>query len=314
MFSSQIRRTMNVVKIIERFPDEHTCREDLKMKRENDGIHCDRCGSLRLNWLENRSQWHCKDCKTRKTLRSGSIMQDSKLPVRTWYLCMAMMTMSKKPMSAHEMQRQLGFKRYEPIWAMMHKIRKAMAQRDALYTLEGEVELDEGHFAVPVKSGTRLKCGLGSERRRPVAVMAETALLENHQTGERYSQCRYFKMKVLEKSSSKEINETVDESLDERTIVLSDKSNRYLDISDIVEGHVTCYSDKESTNTTLKWVHIAISNAKRTLLGIYHCIKGKNLQAYLDEFCYKLNRRYFGNGLFDRLLLAVASSRCIQTD
>ena len=67
-------------------------------------------------------------------------------------------------------------------------------------------------------------------------------------------------------------------------------------------------STKETTKTTLKWVHIAISNAKRTLLGMYHKIKGKYLQLYLDEFCYKLNRRYFGNNLFDKLTLALAKN------
>ena len=50
----------------------------------------------------------------------------------------------------------------------------------------------------------------------------------------------------------------------------------------------------------LKWVHIAISNAKKTLLGVFHKIKVKYLQAYLYEFCYKLNLKYFGEKLFDR--------------
>ncbi|MFN8134987.1 MAG: transposase, partial [Bacteroidales bacterium] len=65
---------------------------------------------------------------------------------------------------------------------------------------------------------------------------------------------------------------------------------------------------KETTTKTLPWVHIAISNAKRTLLGIYHKIKGKYLQLYLDEFCYKLNRRYFGERLFDRLTIAMTDN------
>ncbi len=75
---------------------------------------------------------------------------------------------------------------------------------------------------------------------------------------------------------------------------------------DYVETHVSEKSSKQTTISTLKWVHIAISNAKRNLLGVYHKIKGKYLQLYLDEFCYKLNRRNFGNRLFDRLTLAVA--------
>ena len=67
-------------------------------------------------------------------------------------------------------------------------------------------------------------------------------------------------------------------------------------------------STKETTANTLKWVHIAISNSKRNLLGVYHKIKGKYLQLYLDGFYYKLNRRYFGDRIFDRLVLNVAKS------
>lgn len=57
----------------------------------------------------------------------------------------------------------------------------------------------------------------------------------------------------------------------------------------------------------LPWVHIAISNAKRLFLDIYHDITGRYLQNYLNEFCYKFNRRYFGLNLFDRLLIAAVS-------
>jgi hypothetical protein len=86
--------------------------------------------------------------------------------------------------------------------------------------------------------------------------------------------------------------------------VFSDKSTSYVDISDFVELQMTEKSDKQTTAETLKWVHIAISNAKRNLLGNYHEIKGKCLQLYLNEFCYKLNRRYFGEKLFYRLVIA----------
>jgi hypothetical protein len=66
-------------------------------------------------------------------------------------------------------------------------------------------------------------------------------------------------------------------------------------------------TDKKPTKTTLKWVHIVVSNAKRTFLRIYDKIREKYLQQHLDELCYKLNRRYFGNKLFNRLVLAMAT-------
>lgn len=114
-------------------------------------------------------------------------------------------------------------------------------------------------------------------------------------------------MKVLNTHKKEEVNTTITDSFEDISIVFSDKSTSYVDISDYVEMHITEKTSRETTISTLKWVHIAISNAKRTLLGIYHKIKGKYLQNYLDEFCYKLNRRYFGEHLFDRLVLAVSS-------
>jgi len=80
------------------------------------------------------------------------------------------------------------------------------------------------------------------------------------------------------------------------------------------ENNIQFDSGRKITNSTLKWVHIAISNAKTNFLGIYHKIDGENLRDYLDEFCYKLNRRYFGKKLFERIIVAVASSSCIIAD
>jgi hypothetical protein len=112
-------------------------------------------------------------------------------------------------------------------------------------------------------------------------------------------------MKVLDSYKSNDIDQVVKENVTRESVIFSDKSNSYLNMSDDVEVHTTEKSTAEASNTTLKWVHIAIANAKRTLLGIsYHRINGEYLQADLDEFCYKLNRRYFGKKLFDRLLIA----------
>ena len=136
--------------------------------------------------------------------------------------------------------------------------------------------------------------------------MAESTPLEDLDTGEYSRQCRYFKMKVIDDHSADTVNALIKDNFDERSIEFSDKRTSYVDIAEHVETHITEKSDANTTRTTLQWMHIAISNAKQTLLGIFHKIKGKYLQSYLNEFCYKLNRRYFGKRLFDRLTLAVA--------
>ena len=71
-------------------------------------------------------------------------MQSSNLSFLIWYKAMFLMSVTKKGFSAKEIQRQLNLKRYEPVWQMTHKLRRAMGNRDARYTLEGMIEMDEG--------------------------------------------------------------------------------------------------------------------------------------------------------------------------
>lgn len=299
---------MNILEFMEEFPTEQSCRDHFREQREKEGVECKRCGNHHHYWLKAKNQWQCSKCDFRTTLKSGSIMEGSKVSFHTWYKAMAFMTYSKKTISASELQRQLNHPKYDTIWRLMHKIRSAMGKRDALYELEGAIEFDEGYFEKATSEKVKLKRGRGSQRQLNVAVMAESTPLENLQTGQTSSQCRYFKMKVLYDHKAETINELIGENFNEKSIVFSDKSTSYVDIADYVETHITEKSDKTTTKTTLKWVHITISNAKRSLLGTFHKIKAKYLQSYLDEFCYKLNRRYFGNRVFDRLTLAVAKS------
>ena len=296
---------MNVLTFFEQFPDEESCRIHFKENRERQGLICKKCDCRKHYWLKNKSQWQCSSCKFRTTLSSGTMMENSNLPIRKWYLAILFMTFTKKGMSACELQRQIGHSRYDTVWSLMHRIRNAMGNRDGRYTLEDMVEFDEAYFEKATPDGIKLKRGKGSQKQQNVAVMAESTPLIDPVTGEERKSCRYFKMKVLDSHKKDSINQTVKENIDEKAIVFSDKSKSYVDIEDFVEMHIQEKSSKKTTNTTLRWVHITISNAKRLLLGIYHKIKGKYLQLYLDEFCYKLNRRYFGEHLFDRAIIAL---------
>ncbi len=136
------------------------------------------------------------------------------------------MSLTKKGFSSKEIQKQLGLKRYEPVWAMVHKLRKATGARDEKYTLEGMIEFNEGYFTVESKEieqekGVRGRVAVGKQN---VAVMAESVPLEDLETGKKSKSCRYFKANVLETHLSLEINETIKESIDNQSIVFTDKS------------------------------------------------------------------------------------------
>ena len=150
----------------------------------------------------------------------------------------------------------------------MHKIRLAMGQRDDRYNLNGFIEFDEGHFEHATSQSIDLKRGRGSQRQTNVAVMAESTPLENIETGEKSSHYRCFKMKVAQSFEKEELNSKVVQYIHQDSIIFSDKSTSYVDFSELVDIHITTKSDKETTKTTLKCVHIAISSSKRNLLGV----------------------------------------------
>ena len=296
---------MNLFSFSAHFGTEEDCRNHFKSERDKIGLTC-KCGSTEHFWIKSRLSYECKICRSRTSLKSGTIMENSNLSFLIWYKTMFLMSVTKKGFSAKEIQKQLGLKRYEPVWAMVHKLRKAMGNRDAKYTLEGMIEFDEAYFTVESSEIEQEKGirGKGAVGKQNVAMLAESTPLEDLETGKKEKQVRFFKAKVLDGHDGKEINETIKESIDNQSIVFTDKSTSYVDIADFVELHIMEKSSKETTEETLKWVHIAISNAKRNLLGNYHKIKRKYLQLYLNEFIYKLNRRYFGDRLFERLIIA----------
>ena len=296
---------MNIFSFTANFGDEQSCIEHFKSERDKQGVAC-KCGHTEHYWIKSRLSYECKKCRKRVTLKSGTIMENSNLSFMVWYKAMFLLTATKKGFSSKEIQKQLGLKRYEPVWAMVHKLRKAMGNRDARYTLEGMIEMDEGYFTVESSEieQQKGKRGRGAAGKQNVIIMAESTPVEDLETGNKERQCRYFKAKVLDNHKSEAVNATVAADLDEQSIVFTDKSTSYVDIADFVELHITEKSDKETTKETLKWVHITISNAKRNLLGNFHKIKRKYLQLYLNEFVYKLNRRYFEEKLFDRIVIA----------
>ncbi len=298
---------MNIFNFTANFDSEESCRNHFKEERDKVGVVCKKCGHTEHYWIKSRWSYECKQCRSRTSLRSGTVMQSSNLSFLIWYKTMFLLSATKKGFSSKEIQRQLGLKRYEPVWAMVHKLRKAMGNRDDRYTLEGMIEMDEGYFTIEASEHDHKtqKAGRGSKTKSNVMIMAESTVLEDVETGKVDRQCRYFKAKVLDDHKSDGTDDMFKKSIsNEQTIVFTDKSTSYVNIADYVEIHLSEKSNEQTTKETLKWVHIAISNAKRNFVGNYHKIKRKYLQLYLNEFVYKLNRRYFGERIFDRLVIA----------
>ncbi len=142
-----------------------------------------------------------------------------------------------------------------------------MENRDARYTLEGMIEFGEGYFTV---ESSEIEEEIGIRGRvqlvKNIAIIAESKVLEDVDSGKKSTQCRYFKAKVLTNKTSEQMNQTVQESINEKSIVFTDKSASHIDISNFIELPITKKSNKETTEEALKRVHISNSNAKRNFL------------------------------------------------
>ncbi len=200
-----------------------------------------------------------------------------------------MITSTKKSFSAKEVQRQIGHKRYEPIWSMLHKLRLVMGYRDAEYTLGEEVELDEGFFetvSITRDKDVPLKRGRGSEKQTTVLVGAESKTVEDENISEKYSTKKkvgFIKMRAIDSLKKKDISKNVEDLIDKDSILITDGSNSYNDLHKRYEHKPNIVPKRESSKV-LPWVHKVISNAKRLLLDIYHRIDDDFLQSYWLTF------------------------------
>jgi len=306
---------MKFSEFYKKYNNETACKLKWKQVREQEGITCKKCGCKEHYWQASIWQWECKSCKFRTTMRSGTVMEASKLPYSYWLTTMAFLTATKKSISAKELQRQLGHKRYEPIWFMLQKLRLVMRHRDSQYQLTDSIELDEGFVSTSDrredKEDNENQQGRGSARKASVLVAVESKPVPNPSNPDKPNQIKHIKMTVMDDLSALGIEHEVRKQINETAQVKTDGYRGYSKLNNIVAKHeVSAMLGKtqKQLDKAFPWVHKVISNAKRLLLGIHHSISGKYLQNYLDEYCYKFNRRHFGDKLFDRLLIASVSS------
>ena len=176
---------MNVFSFTAEFDNEKACRTYFKEERDKIGVHCRRSSHTEQSWIKSQWSYECEKCRSHTSLRIRTIMQSSNLSFLIWYKTVFLLTATTKGLSSKEIQRQLGLKRYEPVWAKVHKLRKVMRYRDDRYTLEGIVQMDEGYFTVDPSEYQHKtqKAGRDCKTKSNGMVMAESTVLKAIETG-----------------------------------------------------------------------------------------------------------------------------------
>ena len=278
-----------------RFPDEQSCWDYLVMMRWPDKARaCPRCKGSKLDLMRKRKIFECRKCHAQISVTAGTIFHKSRLPLRKWFWAIFLMATSKKGVSMLYLRRQLGIKTYRAAWLMGHKIRHAMLNRDARYPLRGTVEADEIFIG-----------GKRSKAARKALGPNKTPFLIGVEEGNE-GQPRFVTFEELAAIYDSEILAAIEKHVERGSKVKSDGSGAYKKSTKKGYAHQrSVYShDPQKTAEHLKWVNMLTSNLKRFLLSTHHGVFPKYRKAYLAEFAYRFNRRYWPEQAFDRLLFA----------
>ena len=305
-------KDMNLFEFSKIFPDENSCKNYLKELRIKEVVKCKKCKSESHYWKSDKEVFQCKKCGFRTSLKSDTIFEDSNLSLEIWFKAIHLLSSTKKTFSALEVQKQLSYPHYEPIWSMLHKIRQAMGRRDEKYTLSEYIEIDEGFFKVVDKEVSKeqlqdeQKRGRGSLNHSKVLVLIESIPLENQEEKYKHKpkrKCGYLKMIVMDDLTSTSINQAIESKVEKNVTAITDKYKGYSKLKELIKHEQVNTSELKEVHKVFPWVHSAIGNAKKVLTGFHHSIGKEYLQNYLDEFCYKYNRRYIKD-LFKRVMIA----------
>jgi transposase-like protein len=285
---------MTLIEYQEKFGTEEACRSYLFEKKWPNGFICPKCGHNEYFNIKSRNQYQCKKCNHQTSVTAGTIMDKTRTPLTKWFLAMYLVADDKRGFSAMALQRNIGVA-YFTAWTMLQKIRSAMGERDKKYILNGVIEMDEGFFGGAAEGSKR---GRGTEK---TAVLVSVSLSE-------WGKPKYAKMQILQTVDGEAVRKFSKAYVRPGTEIRTDGLNIYNCLSEEGFIHTAVKFDPKKQPDHLHWLHIIISNAKAFINGTFHGLDAKYLQRYLDEFCYRLNRRYLSQDLFAHLAHACALS------
>ena len=268
-------KDINLISLFDRFGSDEKCRELLESIRWPRGVACVRCGDMAIDELQHRSQWECRGCGYQFSVTSGTIMHDTHLPLRKWFVAIYLMCDSRKGVSANQLKQQLNVA-YKTAWYLCHRIREAMGN-DPLCgpTLVGVVEVDE-------------------------------TMVGGKRTGENWRDNKHWVAGAIERGGRVRVERIPDIKRrtlhdfirravkDEAEAIYTDDLRSYIGIGDHDTRHETVNHSAEEwvigdvhTNS----IEGVWSLFKRSLVGTFHKMSVKHMDRYLEELEWRFNNR-----------------------
>lgn len=264
------------------YSTDEQCRALLKKLRWPYGVECLRCKSKKVFELAEYAKFECGECHYQFSVTTQTIFHDTHLALETWLMAVLLLVEARKGMSANQIKRTLGIGSYKTAWYLCHRIRKAMSDVEKPM-LSGTVEIDETYIGGKHQ---------GHQHKPGHPLCTKQIVIGIRQRG---GEARFFHAEDAKSGTlAKYIRENLSTDVD---VIMTDEFNAYpsaMKENDMSDRHKTIkhkskvYVDGDiHTNT----VESAFSLLKRGIIGTWHKISAKHLQAYLEEMSFRFNRR-----------------------
>ena len=279
-----------------RFADEAACAAYLAQTRWPDGFVCPECGHGKAWQLDTKAwTYECAQCRRQTSVTAGTVMHGSKLSLTVWFWGAYLMATHSNGMSARQLWRQLGRGSYKSAWLLCAKLRRAMVAPDRS-PLSALIEVDETAVTYRTRDDP-LDGGQGRSHDGKMLVAGAVEIV-----GNRPGRVRRASIKEYAADS---LHAFLQANIAEGATAKTDGWSGYPGAPGVThEPHVV---GNIAAHIVLPWIHRILANAKTWSLGVYHGLRRKHLQAYLDEFVFRFNRRRSPHAAF-RTLLSIGTT------
>lgn len=275
------------------FPDEAACADYMERIRWPDGFICPYCASTAspYRFTARPAVLRCRACQKDTSLTAGTVMHRTKMPLQVWFWAAYLVSTQTPGMSALQFQRQLDINGYETAFQMLHKLRAGMVRPDKdKIGEEWAVEVDESFVGGRTKGK-----GRGNTDAPLVIAAVEVRYRQSEKKGRRAKYAGRLRLRHIVSRSREECEDFVRDNIAKGSTVRTDGHLGYDHLPRLGYDHdsMVLDGDHDRIEQHLPLIHVVFSNLKTWLRGTHHGVSAQHLQAYLNEYVFRFNRRFY---------------------